>query len=66
MTNVTPLNPHARQKARRRKAAQGKTLCRSGFHKWAPDSETPFDTRGGRLVTVQRCERCGERRNTLT
>ncbi|MGD8312368.1 MAG: hypothetical protein PVJ66_07205 [Gammaproteobacteria bacterium] len=39
--------------------ARGKTLCRSGFHKWIICSEKQFDTRRGRLVTVYRCSRCG-------
>jgi len=39
--------------------AKGKTLCKSGFHKWAIDKDRRFDSRQGRLVTVYRCERCG-------
>ncbi|QKT02508.1 hypothetical protein HUS23_01010 [Ectothiorhodospiraceae bacterium 2226] len=38
---------------------KGRTLCRSGFHKWKPVAERPFDVRQGRLVTQYRCERCG-------
>lgn len=40
---------------------RGKTLCRSGFHKWEV-VETPFDVRLGRLVTRYRCTRCGASR----
>lgn len=38
---------------------RGKTLCRSGFHKWEPANERPFDVKQGRLVTLLRCRRCG-------
>lgn len=45
-----------------RKKVDGKTLCRSGHHKWAVDKAQRFDTKQGRLVTVYRCERCGKTR----
>ena len=38
---------------------KGKTLCRSGFHKWAIDQEKQFDSKLGKLVTIFRCKRCG-------
>ncbi|GAB2191068.1 hypothetical protein [Sessilibacter sp. MAH2] len=38
---------------------KGKTLCRSGFHRWKIVTEKKFDVKQGRLVTVSRCERCG-------
>jgi hypothetical protein len=38
---------------------RGKTLCRSGFHKWEISREKQFDTKQGKLVTVYRCKRCG-------
>lgn len=38
---------------------QGKTLCRSGFHKWEICQEKQFDTKLGKLVTLYRCKRCG-------
>lgn len=38
---------------------KGKTLCKSGFHKWEVDKEKQFDSRQGRLVTLYRCARCG-------
>jgi len=37
---------------------KGKTLCKSGFHKWKIVTEKKFDTQQGRLVTLYRCERC--------
>ncbi len=39
---------------------KGKSLCRHGHHKWVVDKAKQFDVRQGRLVTVYRCERCGE------
>jgi hypothetical protein len=38
--------------------AQGKTLCKHGFHKWRVWKDKDFDVRQGRLVTVFRCARC--------
>jgi hypothetical protein len=44
--------------------ARGRTLCRSGFHRWEVATDTRFDVRRGRLVTLERCARCGEERVT--
>lgn len=41
---------------------KGKTLCRSGFHKWAVVQEKQFDVKQGKLVTLYRCQRCGEQK----
>jgi hypothetical protein len=38
---------------------KGKTLCKSGFHRWEIQKEQPFDVKLGRLVTLYRCTRCG-------
>lgn len=38
---------------------KGKTLCRSGFHKWLVVKEKQFDVKQGKLVTVYKCKRCG-------
>ncbi|TQV86781.1 hypothetical protein FKG94_00080 [Exilibacterium tricleocarpae] len=37
---------------------KGKSLCRSGFHKWQVVKEKQFDVKRGKLVTVYRCSRC--------
>jgi hypothetical protein len=42
---------------------KGKTLCKSGFHKWEIFQKKPFDVRQGRLVTSYRCKRCGATRS---
>jgi hypothetical protein len=61
MSNVIPFKkPKASEKH------QGKTLCRSGFHKWKPDGGTRFDVKQGKLVTVFRCTRCGATESRLT
>lgn len=39
---------------------KGKTLCKSGFHKWVAEKSTPFDSKQGKLVTRYRCSRCGK------
>lgn len=41
---------------------KGKTLCRHGHHKWEIDKAQQFDVKQGRLVTVLRCSRCGQRK----
>jgi hypothetical protein len=42
---------------------RGKTLCRSGFHRWKLERDQQFDVKQGRLVTVYRCTRCGALKN---
>ena len=44
---------------------KGKTLCKSGFHKWRVIKEKQFDVKKGKLVTVSRCERCGKEKSEL-
>ncbi len=41
---------------------KGKTLCKSGFHKWIIEQEKQFDVKQGKLVTVYQCQRCGEKK----
>lgn len=48
------------------KKAEGKRLCKSGFHKWRVATERRFDVKQGRLVTVRRCERCGTEKTSLS
>jgi hypothetical protein len=60
MTNVINL------KKAKQKRAEGKTLCSSGFHKWTVLSGLRFDVKQGRLVSTERCTRCGEERIKLT
>jgi hypothetical protein len=48
------------------KKAEGKTLCKSGFHKWRVVTARKFDVKQGKLVTVLRCERCGAEQTRLT
>lgn len=38
---------------------QGKTLCKSGFHKWELVTANPFDSKQGKLVSRYQCSRCG-------
>jgi len=47
------------KKARLKDKYKGRTLCKSGFHKWEV-IETPFDVKKGKMLTTYRCSRCGE------
>ncbi len=46
-----------------KKKAQGKTLCKSGFHQWEPITSNAFDVKRGKLVSAFRCKRCGKEKN---
>jgi len=50
----------------RRTRDNDRALCTSSFHKWKALPERRFDVKKGKLVTVERCERCGKIRNRLT
>lgn len=50
----------------KQKRAEGKTLCTSGFHKWEALGERRFDVKQGKLVSADRCKRCGAERTRLT
>lgn len=54
--NVVQLRKVKAQRAER------KVLCDSGFHKWQVLKQSRFDVRLGKLITVERCLRCGEER----
>ncbi len=41
---------------------KGKTLCQTGFHKWAVVTEKQFDVKQGKLVTLYQCSRCGAKK----
>lgn len=43
---------------------KGKTLCKSGFHKWEILKDRQFDVKQGKLVTVYQCSRCGKQKST--
>ena len=56
MNNVVSL-----RKVKKRKAEQ-KTLCGAGFHKWKTVTAAKFDVHQGKLITPERCTRCGAER----
>lgn len=60
MSNIINLRKAKQQRAER------KTLCTSGFHKWEVLSARRFDVKQGKLVTAERCQRCGEERTRGT
>jgi hypothetical protein len=47
-----------------KRKAEGRVLCQRGFHKWRVVAERRFDVKQGRLVTLERCARCGTTRTT--
>ncbi len=47
------------KKPRLKDKFKGRSLCKSGFHKWQV-VETPFDVQQGKLVTRYQCSRCGQ------
>lgn len=46
------------KKPRAKDKHKGKTLCKSGFHKWEI-VDTPFDVKQGKMLSRYRCKRCG-------
>ena len=44
--------------------AEGKTLCRRGFHKWVVATDNRFDSKQGRLVTCYRRSGCSATKTT--
>jgi hypothetical protein len=57
MGDILPFKrPRAAQRHR------GNTLCRSNHHDWETLKDRRFDVKEGRLVTVERCRRCGATR----
>ena len=57
MADILPFKQRSTKERHR-----GNTLCRQGHHKWVIVKDSQFDTKQGRLVTVERCERCGKTR----
>lgn len=54
------------KKPSRKKQSEGKTLCARGLHRWVVDKERRFDVKQGKLVTTERCSRCGNTRTKAT
>ncbi|HEY9036810.1 MAG TPA: hypothetical protein VIM96_08890 [Pseudomonadales bacterium] len=44
--------------------AKPKGLCQHGHHRWVVCKDRQFDVKQGKLITVYRCERCGEKKVT--
>jgi len=53
MTKVLPF-----KKPKLKEKHKGNTLCRHGFHQWEIISNSRFDVKQGKLVTLSRCKRC--------
>jgi hypothetical protein len=50
----------------KRQRAEAKSLCVSGFHKWEVVASARFDVHEGKLITPERCKRCGKERVRLS
>lgn len=57
MADILPF-----KKPKSGKPANRQGMCQHGFHKWVIWKNKQFDVKGGKLVTVYRCERCGEQK----
>ena len=53
MAEIIPFKTRSPQEKHK-----GKTLCKSGFHKWKVVKGNPFDVKTGKLITRYRCARC--------
>ncbi len=60
MAEPTRLDKFRKQK--RKATARSRTLCGRGFHKWQFSDRKQFDVKSGRLVSIEKCARCGEER----
>ena len=40
------------------------SLCANGHHRWVVEKKTQFDVKQGKLVTTERCSKCGKTRTT--
>ncbi|MBT8138321.1 MAG: hypothetical protein KJP25_01025 [Gammaproteobacteria bacterium] len=58
------LNGKFGSQARRAKNARS-SLCANGHHRWEVDKASRFDVKAGKLVTIERCQRCGTTRKSL-
>ena len=47
------------KKPRLKEKHKGRTLCKSGFHKWEI-VVTPFDVKKGKMLSTYKCSRCGK------
>ncbi len=63
MSNIIQLNKVRKEKREERSKAT--TLCASGLHKWKTVSDSRFDVKQGKLVTVEQCVRCKKERTYL-
>jgi len=67
---VVDLSTQSKRKKARSTAAksraQGVTLCKRGFHKWADEAKKQFDVKQGKLVSIQRCTRCGRQKTRVS
>ncbi len=66
MDTNKPTNLAKFRQQKRRATAKGKTLCGRGFHKWQDEPKKQFDVKQGRLVSIEKCTRCGTTRTRVS
>ncbi|XOV84722.1 MAG: hypothetical protein ACFHXK_06290 [bacterium] len=64
MTEPTDLNKF--RKLQRKNRGKHTTLCKSGFHKWVFSDKKQFDVKQGKLISIERCERCQMTRTKIS
>jgi hypothetical protein len=57
INNIVPFKPVPLKEKHK-----GKSLCKSGFHKWIIKTTQQFDVKKGKLITLSICKRCGEKK----
>jgi hypothetical protein len=61
-----PTNLQTFKKKKLKDKAKGTTLCRNGFHQWVFDEQKQFDVKSGKLISLERCKRCGKTKTTAS
>jgi len=56
VSNILPFKPRAKKKPKR------STLCENNHHKWEVEKQSQFDVKNGKLVTIEKCSKCGQKR----
>ena len=61
-----PVDINKFRKQKRQTRAKHNTLCQRGLHKWKYDEGKQFDVKLGKLVSIQRCQRCAKQRTIVS
>ena len=64
MTDSKPTDLAKFRRKKRTEKGRETTMCKRGFHKWTDDERKQFDVKQGKLISRQRCTRCGTTRTS--